>query len=235
VTVTNTDLQAFRRTYGEFGETERRTVPLARARMTQTGDGSGRLKVVGHASVFNSPSVEMRSPRGRFTEFIAPHAFDAVLARKPDVLLTWDHDSSLALARTTAQTLELSANAHGLRYFATVTPTSYAEDLRALMQDGVVNQSSFTFTVAPDGEEWGTVEGDPHCIVRVIHEVGDLYDVCVCAHGAYAATDSGIARSLYLNYALQRGYLRANPDAKLRAAKLRADLELRRKRLLFAG
>jgi uncharacterized protein len=221
----------FRRQFGILGETERRTVPLANARAKTAGDGSGRLHVVGHASVFNSPSVEMRSHRGTFTEFIAPHAFDAVLARKPDVLLNWDHDSSLALARTTAGTLELSANSHGLRYFASVTPTSYAEDLRNLMNDGVVNQSSFTFTVAPGGEEWSHVAGEPNSIVRVIHEVGDLFDVCVCSQGAYPATDSGIARSLYLTYALQRGYLARNPDATLRAAKLRADLELRRRKL----
>ena len=34
-----------------------------------------------------------------------------------------------------------------------------------------------------------------------------------------------------LDYAIERGYLRNNPDAELRAAKLRANLELRRRRL----
>ena len=55
-------------------------------------------------------------------------------------------------ARTAAGSLELTSNAHGLRYFAEVTPTSYAADLRNLMADGVVTGSSFAFTVAPGGE-----------------------------------------------------------------------------------
>jgi hypothetical protein len=38
-------------------------------------------------------------------------------------------------------------------------------------------------------------------------------------------------RSLALDYAIERGYLRQNPHAELRAAKLRASLELRRRRL----
>lgn len=226
--MTEAELRAFRRAYGVPGEAERRTFKLARAQVKNSGDGSGRLKVVGHAAVFNSNSVELRSAHGRFIERIDPHAFDNVLSRDPDVLLTWDHETTLPLARTTAGTLELSVNPHGLRYYASVTPTSYADDLRSLMNDGVVNESSFTFSVTKDGEHWEERDG---YILRTITEVSDLFDVCVCAAGAYPATDSGIARTFLLDYALQRGLLRRNPDASLRAAKLKADLELRRRRL----
>jgi HK97 family phage prohead protease len=226
--VRDTDLQAFRRTYGSLGETERRTVTLTSAKATPSGSGDGRLHIVGHAAVFNSPSVQMRSHRGTFTEYIERNAFDGVLRANPDVLLTWDHNTSKALARTNAGTLELSANTHGLRYFASVTPTSYAEDLRSLMNDGVISQSSFTFSVAKGGEEWSNV-GDT--VVRRIRQIDGLYDVCVCAAGAYPTTDSGIARTLFLQHALKRGLLKANPDAALRASKLRAELELRRRKL----
>jgi HK97 family phage prohead protease len=221
------DLAAFRRTYGLLGETERRSVPLTRGKVTESGSGDGRLKIVGHAAVFNSPSVELASPLGKFVERIAPHAFDRVLASKPDTLLTWDHSTLYPLARTSAGTLELSVNAHGLRYFASVTPTSYAEDLRSLMNDGVVNESSFTFTVAPDGQTWEERNG---VVTRTITKVQDLFDVCVTCSGAYPATDSGIARTLMLDYALSRGFIRKNPDGALAAAKLKADLELRRRR-----
>ena len=57
------------------------------------------------------------------------------------------------------------------------------------------------------------------------------YDVCVCVAGASHATDSGIARSLFVEHGLRTGRLSTNPDAALRAAKLRADLELRRRKL----
>lgn len=226
--VRDADLQAFRRTFGALGETERRTFPLARASVKQSGSGDGRLKIVGHAAVFNSPSVEMMSPFGSFIERIAPHAFDVVLRTSPDVLLLWDHDTRYALARTTAGTLELTTNAHGLRYYASVTPTSYADDLRALMNDGVVNESSFTFRIAPGGEEWTERDGR---VLRTVTNISDLYDVTVCAAGAYPSTDSGIARKLYLDYALQRGFIKKNPDGALAAAKLKANLELRRWKL----
>lgn len=229
----STDQQLFRRTFGELGERERRTFKLGSgSKVAAVGDDPSRLKVVGHAAVFNSPSIALRTREGgSFIEFIAPTAFDNVLRSNPDVVLTWDHDSRYPLARTTAGTLELTTNARGLRYFGTCSRTSYAEDLRQLMKDGVVTESSFTFTVAKDGEEWATANDDKRTVIRVIHEVGGLYDVCVCVAGAYQATDSGIARSLFVEHGLRTGRLTTNPDAALRAAKLRADLELRRRRI----
>src|SRR5581483_4878161 len=107
-------------------------------------------------------------------------------------------------ARTTAGTLELSVNQHGLRYYADVAPTSYARDLRVLMEDGIIEQSSFLFNIAPGGEEWA-VDGDR--VTRTVTQVGELFDVCVCAAGAYPATDSGLARKLLLDYAHARGFI----------------------------
>ena len=227
ISPSDADLAAFRRSYGQLGETERRTFRLASARVKTSGSGDGRLKVVGHAAVFNSPSVEMTSQLGSFIERIAPHAFDNVLQSNPDVVLTWDHDTRYALARTTAGTLELSSNAHGLRYYASVTPTSYAEDLRNLMNDGVVNESSFTFRIAPGGEDWADRDGH---IMRTITEIDELFDVCVTVAGAYPATDSSVARSLAVTYALDRGFLTKDPNAALHIARVKASLELRRRK-----
>ncbi|HEY2353538.1 MAG TPA: HK97 family phage prohead protease [Gaiellaceae bacterium] len=125
-----------------------------------------------------------------------------------------------------AGTLELRATDTGLRYFASVTPTSYAEDLRSLMADGVVRGSSFSFTVAKGGEDW-TAEGDR--VIRTITRIQDLYDVCVCVSPAYPDADAALVRSVALDYAIERGYLRNNPDVELRAAKLLAAVALRRR------
>ncbi len=216
----------FRTLYGTLGEAERRTFALARGKVTNTAQGD-RMKIIGHASVFGSPSVEMVSRGGAFTEFIQRGAFDNVLSRKPDVLLLWDHDTRYPLARTSAGSLELSANAHGLRYFATVTPTSYAQDLRSLMADGVVTGSSFMFRIAPDGEQWEVRNGQ---VVRTITDLADLYDVTITASPAYPASDASLART-FLDYAADRGLLKTHPAADARRAKLLADLELRRRRL----
>ena len=144
----------FQRSFGVLGGSERRTVHLADQRVKPTNDG-GRLRVQGYASVFNSPCVEMTSKRGRFIEYIDRNAFARVLSRNPDVLLTWDHDSRFTLART-PRTLELTTDVKGLRFFGLAARTSYAEDLRALMEDGIVTEASFLFSVAPGGETWET-------------------------------------------------------------------------------
>ena len=73
-----------------------------------------------------------------------------------------------------------------------VAPTSFAADLRVLMERGDVDQSSFAFTVARD--EWKiTGEGDDEKVERTILEVGQLYDVTTTAMGAYPQTDSQVA------------------------------------------
>jgi phage head maturation protease len=99
------ELRSFTRSYGTVGGSERRTVALAEPSARVSGGGDGRLHVKGHASVFNSPSVELQGRYGKFVETIQRHAFDEVLRTSPDVLLTWDHDTKFALARTTAGNL----------------------------------------------------------------------------------------------------------------------------------
>lgn len=66
--------------------------------------------------------MELQGRYGNVVETIYRHAFDNVLKTSPDVLLTWDHNTLHPLARTTAGNLELSVNAHGLRFFASCTP-----------------------------------------------------------------------------------------------------------------
>ena len=221
------EIREFRARYGVLGEAEKRSFSLTGASVKNTGDGSDRLKVVGHAAVFNSPSVEIQSRYGAFIERISPRAFDAVLATNPDTLLTWDHSTLHPLARTNG-TLELSATSRGLRFFATCSRTSYSEDLRQLMADGVVNESSFLFSVAPGGESWD-MQGET--VQRTITNVGALFDVCITAQGAYPATDSGIARTLMIDYAQKRGLLRSHPDAQGHARRLQAEVALRRRKL----
>lgn len=213
----------FRSAYGVLGDAERRTVPQGPSKIAPNRDGN-RINVIGHAATFGSPSVEMASPRGRFVEYIARTAFDRVLRTKPETLFTWDHDTARVMASTAAGNLELRTNETGLRYYASVSPElSYARDLQTLMHEGVVAGSSFTFIIAPGGEEWEARGGT---ITRTITDIAELLDVCVTASPAYPASDAALARATFLTYAQRRGYLR-NPDLD----RLRVDLELRRRRL----
>lgn len=202
--------------FGVFGELERRSFTHTVGEMRnsgtpETGTNDGTFQVIGHAAVFGKPSVEMMSPLGVFTEYINARAFDPVLARLPDVLLTIDHDPGKTLARTTAKTLDLSIDGEGLRYWARCTPTTYANDLRLNMQAGNVTQASFLFRIAPGGEEWEIIEDEEgrERVVRTIYEVGELFDVCITASGAYPDTDSGLMRTLAFDYAFERGLIEA--------------------------
>lgn len=208
------EVTTFRDRYGEFGLVERRSFPFQlatakRAGTPESGRNDGSLQVIGHAAVFGKPSVEMNSPFGTFTEYMDPSAFNNVLSRGGDVLLTWDHDSRWILGRTGNNTLELSVDPTGLRYWSRIADVSYARDLATLMEGGYLNQSSFLFRIAKGGEEWSFTE-DPEgheIVTRTIYEVGELYDVCVCAAGAYPDTDSGLMRTLALDYAARSRYI----------------------------
>lgn len=193
------EIAAFQERFGTFGEVETRVVPIV-VRSKETGDPNAEFAIEGRASVFEQPSLDL----GGFTEYIAPGAFTRVLTENPDVVATWDHDTRYVLARTTNKTLFLTQTDGGLDYWARVAPTSYAEDLRILLERGDVNQASFAFTVAQDEWRISHDEQGNEVVERTITEVGQLMDVCVTAFGAYPQTVSDIARSYFHDEAVKR-------------------------------
>lgn len=208
----------FERRYGIFGGREQRHLPFMVAEVRDSGAGNGQYTVVGHAAVTNMWSLDL----GFFREQIAPGAFDNVLARNPDVFHVWDHDTRYVLSRTRNKTLELSIDDRGLRMWSRVAPTTYAADLRVLMERGDIDQSSFAFTVASD--EW-LIETDAdggETISRTIIEIEDLYDVTTTAMGAYPQTDSSVARGIVSDY--MNGVGRHPGGAAIAAAAPEGDL-----------
>jgi len=163
--------------------------PLDDAEVRDSGVGDGSYTIRGHAAVFNRLSLDL----GGFREKIDPGAFTNVLDRKPDVLAVWDHDTRYTLARTLNGTLELREDPLGLHNWMRVAPTSYASDLRVLMERGDIDQASFMFTIAQERAEWSGNENDP--VVFTIEEVGDLYDVTVTGRGAYPQTTQNVVQS----------------------------------------
>ena len=137
------------------------------------------VKVVGHASVYNTMSEDL----GGFREIIAPGAFDNVLEN--DVRALINHDGNLILARTTSGTLALSTDEKGLRYEFEMPETSYGKDLAVSMKRGDITQCSFAFTVADDS--WETRDGMD---VRTINKVKRLFDVSPVTYPAYPDADN---------------------------------------------
>lgn len=168
---------------------ERRVVPLT-AVDTRAADGDTGWRISGLAAVFDARSENL----GGFTEVIKRGAFRKVLKTDPDVRCLFNHDMNLPLGRTAAGTLRLRETPEGLEYEADAPDTSYARDLRVLMDRGDVNQSSFAFRVAPGGDSWDEDPGTG-ALVRTISEFGELYDVSPVTVPAYPQTTSH-ARSL---------------------------------------
>jgi HK97 family phage prohead protease len=111
------------------------------------GDGN---TFVGYAAVFNSPSEPLP-----FIERIAPGAFAKSLrARKQDIKLYVNHNSDMVLASRRSGSLRLSEDSIGLRVEADLPDTSYARDLKDLMQRGIVDKMSFGFQVDKRGDSW---------------------------------------------------------------------------------
>jgi HK97 family phage prohead protease len=196
----------FEQRFGRFGEREHRILPIVVEEVRESGAGGDAFTVKGHGIVYNRLSLDL----GGFQERIAPGALDDVLDGAPDVHLLWDHDTRFALARTRSQDyqLELRTTPRGVHYWARVAPTSYARDLRVLMEGGVIDQASFAFTVAPDGESWEVKSKDGRdVVVRTIEKIDGLYDITITAQGAYPQADSTVVRSYALHYAHNSGRL----------------------------
>lgn len=158
-----------------------------------TGDGS--YTISGHAAVTGQEVVLADLGWLRIREVISVGAFDAVLATSPDVHMNINHDMRYAMARTTASgvgSLELSMDSIGLRDFARVpSAISFVRDLAVQMQSGIIDQQSFAFTIADEVMTQVDEDGVSDVLFNIT-EVGNLYDVCVCAQGAYPTTDSNL-------------------------------------------
>jgi HK97 family phage prohead protease len=144
---------------------------------------TGDRKIVGYASVFNTPS---QLEPGLY-EVIAPTAFDSSLQTDADVMARWNHDDQYLLGRTSSGTLKLSVDSRGLAYEITPPNTSYANDLKALMVRGDVSQASFAF-IAND-EQWS--EDSKGNVVRTITDC-QLIDIAPVNRGQYPQATSSI-------------------------------------------
>lgn len=158
-----------------------------RAEVRASGAGQDYYTVRGHAAVF-AKTTELFPG---FTEEVAPGAFKRVLSSNPDVFLLVAHDLSRPLARTMAGSLELSEDPTGLRVWARVhTKASYAEDAKQALENRLMDQMSFGFTIAKQT----LTEDEDGNLHRVILEIDQLWDTTICALGAYPTTDVSLVR-----------------------------------------
>ncbi len=150
-------------------------------------DGDGQSTISGHASVFfdGTPETEFKLWENT-VERIMPGTFDRALKEHDDVRGLFNHDPSLVLGRTSANTMDLSIDKRGLRYDIRPGNTTIGNDVVSHIARGDVTGSSFAFRITD--ETW-RMEDDLD--IREIRGVA-LFDVGPVTFPAYTGADTGV-------------------------------------------
>ena len=145
---------------------------------TTREDGEG-LRIEGYFAVFNS--IYEIGPG--MSESIAPGAFSNTLSG--DIRALVNHDSTLVLGRTSAHTLELREDEHGLWGRISINPKDTdAMNLYERVKRGDVSQCSFGFEIVREDTEIGE-DGNVHWTIQEVR----LHEVSCCTFPAYESTN----------------------------------------------
>ena len=114
-------------------------------------------------------------------ETLSRSAFDAVLADKStDVRCLYNHDTSKVLGRQSAGNLRIGVDSRGLSFEADLPDTSYARDVRAMVEAGLITGASFGFVAGQDA--WSQIDGKQ---IRTHTSVSRLVEISAVAFPAY--------------------------------------------------
>lgn len=145
----------------------------------KTRDEDGSQYIEGYFAVFNS----IYEIGDGMTESIDEHAFDGALA--DDIRCLTNHDTTLVLGRSTAKTLELSVDSHGLYGRVLINPNDQdALNTKARVDRGDVTQASFGFDILDENTDYRE-DGSIHWTIKKVK----LYEVSVCTFPAYKETN----------------------------------------------
>lgn len=144
---------------------------------TRQEEGGG-LYIEGYFAVFNS-GYELWPGA---TERVEPGAFADTIGG--DIRALVDHETRLVLGRTTAGTLELREDHHGLWGRVNINQDDTdAMNLYARVQRGDITQCSFGFDILEEDTNYGE-DGTVCWTIKKVR----LYEVSVCTFPAYEAT-----------------------------------------------
>lgn len=145
----------------------------------ETREDGENLSIEGYFAVFNS-NYEIAPG---MSESIAPGAFSRTISG--DIRALINHDTTLVLGRTKANTLELREDSHGLWGHIDVNPNDVdAMNLYERVKRGDVDQCSFGFFIRSQDTDIAE-NGDIHWTIRDL----DLYEVSCCTFPAYESTN----------------------------------------------
>lgn len=143
----------------------------------ETREDGEDLKIEGYFAVFNSNYEICKG----LSESIAPGAFTDTLSG--DIRALIDHETRLVLGRTSAHTLDLKQDEHGLWGSILINRNDQdAMNLYERVKRGDVNQCSFGFDILD--EEYTRIGDEDHWTIKDVK----LYEVSCCTFPAYEET-----------------------------------------------
>ena len=166
---------------------ERRTIDITVPQPEERAEGDDRRPMIieGYAVVFDTPQT-YRWGDETYTEIIRRGALDNADMRR--VVMRYNHeDSVFALARVKNGSLQLTIDDYGLKMRGELIDTQSNRDAYKMVQAGLVDEASFAFTVAQNGDVW-TYADDYKTVTREITAIETVYDVSVVDTGFYEQT-----------------------------------------------
>lgn len=144
-----------------------------------TREDGDNLAIEGYFAVFNS-NYDIAPG---MSESIAPGAFASSISR--DIRALINHDTTLVLGRTKANTLQLREDSHGLWGHIDINPNDGdAMNLYNRVKRGDVDQCSFGFDIRSEDTDIGE-DGSIHWTIKDV----ELYEVSCCTFPAYTETN----------------------------------------------
>ena len=158
---------------------EKRREMQLRTTEFQTRDDGGVPTIEGYFAVFNS-TYQMTDS---MSESIAPGAFTSSMGN--DVRALVNHNTDLVLGRTSAHTLELRQDDHGLWGKVSINPNDTdAMNLYERVKRGDVSECSFGFEIVSERTDVSD-DGSVHWTIEDLK----LFEVSACTFPAYQATN----------------------------------------------
>ena len=150
-------------------------------------EGDNENYIEGYALKFGTESEDL----GGFIETIERGALkDTDFS---DVRALFNHNADQIIARSSAGSLTLDVDDVGLKFKAKIPNTSYGRDLLENLRNGNINQCSFGFKLADNGDSFKYDE-KRSIYKRTLNKISEILDVSVVTYPAYK--DSSVAPAL---------------------------------------